>query len=565
MNTKRLLSNLLFLGFYIGMAQSSKKPNILFIMSDDHTSTAIGAYGGRLASLNPTPTIDQIASEGMLMENTFCNNSICSPSRATILTGQYSSINGITTLGGKLPKEKQYLPLEMKKAGYETAVIGKWHLGTLPLAFDYYKVLHSQGHYFDPIFTEIGKPIKEFKYNKKKKEEKGTIQIKGHSTDIIADSGLEWLKNRNNSKPFFLKLHFKAPHGPFDNAPRYDKYLEDVNIPEPDNYRDRKNNGSIATRGYNDELINRIGSSVGKRNILRNNTSYISKESRNKLTDEEIKTESYQTYLKKYLRCVKGVDDNVKRVVDYLKAEGLYDNTVIIYTGDQGFYLGEHDFIDKRWGYEEGMRMPFIIRYPKTIKAATRSDAITENVDFAPTILDFAGIEAPKQMQGKSFKSILETGLEPTNWKKSAYYHYQLHLEHHLNPAHIGIRTKAYKLLLFYGASIKSDKPTTPPAWELYDLKMDPTEDNNVYNNPKYSAVVKDLKTQLKQLRKDYKVDGTEFVYNTVIDKYWDYSEEDYQKAKQISAEAVTYLDLFKKNKRLLKKKKTKNKKEQKK
>jgi len=228
----------------MSFAQSSEKPNILFIMSDDHTSTAIGAYRSRLAKLNPTPTIDQLAREGMLLENTFCNNSICSPSRATILTGQYSSINGVTGLGGKLPVEKQYLPIELKKVGYETAVIGKWHLGTMPLAFDYYKVMHSQGHYFDPIFTEKGESVKEFKYGKK--TEKGTIQIEGHSTDVIADSGLEWLKNRDNSKPFFLKLHFKAPHGPFDNAPRYDDYLADVEIPEPDNYRDRKNNGSIA-------------------------------------------------------------------------------------------------------------------------------------------------------------------------------------------------------------------------------------------------------------------------------------------------------------------------------
>ena len=207
-NIKWILSNLLLLGFYIGFAQSTDKPNILFIMSDDHTSTAIGAYGSRLAKLNPTPTIDQIASEGMLMENTFCNNAICSPSRATILTGQYSSINGVTGLGGKLPEENQYLPLELREAGYETAVIGKWHLGTMPLAFDYFKVMHSQGHYFNPIFSEKGKPLQEFQLNKGKTE-KGSIRIEGHSSDVIADSGIDWLETRDNSKPFFLKLHFK--------------------------------------------------------------------------------------------------------------------------------------------------------------------------------------------------------------------------------------------------------------------------------------------------------------------------------------------------------------------
>ena len=549
---KKLLSNILLLGFYVGLAQSSKKPNILFIMSDDHTSTAIGAYGGRLAKLNPTPTIDQLANEGMLLENTFCNNAICSPSRASILTGQYSSTNGVTGLGGRLPKEKQYLPIELKKAGYETAVIGKWHLGTMPLAFDYYKVMRSQGHYFNPIFTEKGQTIKEYKVGKK--TEKGTIQNIGHSSDVIASSGIDWLQKRNASKPFFLKLHFKAPHGPFSNAPRYDTYLEDVKIPEPDNYRDRKNNGSIATRGYNDELINFIGTSVDGRNKLRNNTTLIDRKLRRSLSDKELTTKAYQVYLKKYLRCVKGVDDNVKLVIDHLKSEGLYDNTIIIYTGDQGFYLGEHNFIDKRWGYEEGMRMPFIIRYPKTIKAGTRSDAITENVDFAPTILDFAGAEIPNQMQGKSFKHILETGKEPKDWKQEAYYHYQLHMAHHLNPAHIGIRTKDYKLLLFYGAKIKSTMPTTPPSWELYDLKKDPTEDNNVYSNPKYTKTIKDLKEKLKQLRKDYKLDGTDFAYNKVINEYWDYSNDDYKKAIQISSEAKKSIPLYRKIKKNKKK-----------
>ena len=546
---KKLLSNLLLLGFYVGLAQSSKKPNILFIMSDDHTSTAIGAYGGRLAKLNPTPTIDQLANEGMLLENTFCNNAICSPSRATILTGQYSAINGVTGLGGKLPKEKQYLPIELKKAGYETAVIGKWHLGTMPLAFDYYKVMHSQGHYFDPVFTEKGQAIKEYKIGKK--TEKGTIQLMGHSSDVIASSGINWLQKRNASKPFFLKLHFKAPHGPFSNAPRYDTYLEDVNIPEPDNYRDRKNNGSIATRGHNDELINFIGTSVDGRNQLRNNTSLIDRKLRRSISEKEITTKAYQVYLKKYLRCVKGVDDNIKRLIEYLKIEGLYDNTIIIYTGDQGFYLGEHNFIDKRWGYEEGMRMPFIIRYPGTIKAGTRSDAITENVDFAPTILDFAGAEIPNKMQGKSFKHILETGKEPKDWKQSAYYHYQLNMAHHLTPAHIGIRTKEYKLILFYGSNIKGVKPSTPPSWELYDLKKDPTEDNNVYDHPKYAKTIKNLKDKLKHLRRDYNIDGTEFACNKIINKYWDYTNEDYKDAIQISSEAKKSIPLHRKIKKI--------------
>lgn len=323
-----------------------------------------------------------------------------------------------------------------------------------------------------------------------------------------------------------------------------------MDIPEPDNYRNRKNNGSIATRGYNDELLNRIGSSVDSRNKYRSNVKLLDKDVRMGLNNEEVTTQSYQIYLKKYLRCVKGVDDNVKKVIEYLKAEGLYENTVIMYTGDQGFYLGEHNFIDKRWGYEEGMRMPFIVRYPKTIKAGSTTDAITENVDFAPTIVDFAGADIPDVMQGKSFKTILETGKEPNNWKKSAYYHYQLYMAHHFNPAHIGIRTKKYKLLLFYGATIKSDTPNTPPAWELYDLEKDPTEDNNIYNDPNYAKIVSSLKAELKALRETYKVDGSEFAYNNIIKEYWHYSKEDYKKAIKISSQAAEYLDNNDKKKR---------------
>lgn len=284
----------------------------------------------------------------------------------------------------------------------------------------------------------------------------------------------------------------------------------------------------MGTRGYNDELIHRIGSSVGRRNHRRN---YTQKWARYEdLSDDEAKRLAYQSYLKAYLRSVKGVDDNVKRVVDYLKAEGLYDNTVIMYTGDQGFMLGEHDYIDKRWGYEESMRMPFIVRYPQSVKAGTRSDAIVENVDYAPTMITFAGGEVPDYMQGKSFQSILETGKEPESWKKAAYYHYWLNLASHRIPAHIAIRTKNFKLMMFYGGS-----KMNPPAWELYHLKNDPKEMNNVYDNPEYAPVIKDLKDQLKALRAEYKEDNPKFGCNKAIDEFWDYSAEDVEKAKIMS------------------------------
>lgn len=523
----------LVLLLFSSLGISQNKPNILFIMADDHTTTAIGAYGGRLKDLNPTPTIDQLAKEGMLLNNVFCNNSICSPSRATILTGQYSFTNGVTALGGKVPKDKQYLPVAMKAAGYETAVVGKWHLGELPLAFDYYKVLHSQGAYFNPIFTEPGLPIQKFK--KGKKFEKGTTQMQGHSSDCIADSSIEWLQSRDQSKPFFLKMHFKAPHGPYDYAPRYEDYLKNVTIPEPENLRNRKNHGSIATRGYNDELVDVIGSSVSNRNVLRNQKKLLKKQA---FKTRDTLGETYQYFLKKYLRCVKGIDDNINKVITYLKKNDLFENTIIVYTADQGYYLGEHDYFDKRWGYEEGMRMPFIIRYPKTIPKNRVHDAIIENIDFAPTLIDLGGGIIPKPMQGESFKTLLNTGETPENWKRAAYYHYPLHMAHHYNPAHIGIRTKDYKLLFFYGASENSNKPSTPPGWELYNLKEDPTEDVNVYDNPKYKSIIKSLKTDLKTIRSKYGFDNKKYPFNEIIETYWDYDNTDYENAILISSKA---------------------------
>ncbi|EDM25149.1 mucin-desulfating sulfatase (N-acetylglucosamine-6-sulfatase) [Lentisphaera araneosa HTCC2155] len=518
---------------------AEQKPNILFIMSDDHTSQAVGVYNSRLAKLNPTPTIDSIAQEGIIMTNAFCNNAICTPSRAAIMTGQYSAVNGVTTLGGKLDSEHQYLANEMKKAGYQTAVIGKWHLKHRPAAFDYYKVLPGQGKYFNPEF-----------YEGKLGDTKGEkVKMEGHSSDCVADSTLHWFKNiRKKDQAFFLKFHFKAPHDMFEYAPRYESYLADTHIPEPASLWDNKNNGSIATRGYQDELINKIGTSIGRRNHRRNYAKKWAKDP--DLSNKQAKSQAYQSYLKAYLRCVKGVDDNLKRVIDYLKAEGLYDNTVIIYTGDQGFMLGEHDYQDKRWAYEESMRMPFIVRYPKTIPAGSASDAIIENVDYPLTMLDYAGVARPKYMQGYSFRSILESGVESENWKKAAYYHYWMHMAHHDNPAHIAIRTKRYKLILFYGAKTDSDQAQTPPAWELYDLSKDPKESNNLYDNPEYQEIINKLKAELKDLRHKYKEDDPKFACNKVIDEFWDYSSEDRQKAIELSHAYKNYKAPLKKKKK---------------
>ncbi len=511
----------------MSFGKQEQKPNVLFIMSDDHCSQAVGAYGGRLAKLNPTPTIDKLAKEGMLFENAFCTNSICSPSRACILTGQYAHTNGAYDLRGGIEAKNQYLAIEMKKAGYHTAMIGKWHLKEEPGAFDYYCVLRGQGNYFNPLFRTQGD----------EQWPKNTVKYNGmHSSDAITDITLKWLgQGWDRDKPFFLMHHYKAPHDMFKYAPRYEDYLADIDIPEPENLWKQPKFGSIATRGDNDELLPYIGTSIGRRNPRRNYTQYY--KINKSLSDDDAKREAYNEYMKHYLRCVKGVDDNLKRLFAYLETIGQLDNTVIIYTGDQGFMLGEHDYMDKRWMYEESMRMPFLVRYPKAVKAGSRTDAIVENVDYGPTMLGFAGVRTPGYMQGKSFYDICVSGKEPKDWKKEAYYRYWMHMAHHDNPGHVGIRTKDHKLILYYGCSYEGENQT-PPGWELYDLKNDPGEVVNQYDNPKYDKVVKDLKRRLKKLRKRVGDTGKDFPkVEKVIDEFWDYDNDARKKAVQISHE----------------------------
>ena len=526
-----------------GSSVAADKPNILYIMSDDHTAHAIGAYGGRLAALNPTPMLDKLAKEGMLFENAFCTNSICSPSRACVITGQYAHTNGSYDLGGEIGKDQQFLPMEMKKAGYQTAMIGKWHLKKEPAGFDFYSVLPGQGKYHNP----------EFRVQGEKGWPKDLIKFDGyHSSDAITEIALKWLEeDRKKDQPFFLMHHYKAPHDYFEHAKRYDDYLADVDIPEPENMwlENQPKFGSIATRGYDDELVPHVGTSIGECNPRRSYAGDLPSRfpkdfpkdyDPEKLTDEEVKRISYNAYLKNYLRCVKGIDDNLAKLFAYLEESGEMDNTIIIYTGDQGFMLGEHDYQDKRWMYEESMRMPFIVRYPKSIKAGTRTDAIIENVDYAPTMLAFAGIETPDYMQGKSFKTICETGEEPAAWKKEAYYRYWMHMAHHDNPGHVGIRTKEHKLIYYYGCNYEGGY-RTPPAWELYDMKNDPTEINNVYDDPAYADVVPELKQRLADLRTRIGDTGEDYPKaEEVIQEFWDYDGADKAKAIEISTDYKT-------------------------
>ena len=478
----------LLLCLFVAKVGAADKPNILYIMSDDHAAHAIGAYGGRLAKLDPTPNIDRLAKEGVRLANCFCTNAICVPSRATIITGQYSHKNGARTLNNGIVPKNQTLAHLMKAAGYETAVVGKWHLKHEPAPFDYYYVLPGQGSYFNPIFRVRGP----------KPWPNNTVRVARydcvHSSDAITNASLAWLKKRKQKdKPFFLMHHYKAPHDNFENAERYDFLYEGVEIPEPESLRTRSAHGPIGRPAY--------GTSVSKRNTRRNMGHHMFVD--RTLGDEAYTSAAYQRYLKKFLRTVKGVDDGIGRVIEHLEETGQLDNTVIIYTADQGFMLGEHDYIDKRWMYEESHRMPFIVRYPERFKPTVNEDIIN-NVDFAPTILELAGMtEMPEQFQGRSFVANLE-GNTPADWRQATYYRYWMHMAHHDNPAHYGIRTKTHKLIFFYGLPLDAAgaKPTaTPPHWELYDLVKDPHEMNNVYDEPIYANVVSELKKEMLALK----------------------------------------------------------------
>ena len=530
-----------------GQGAAGKRPNILFIMSDDHCARAVGAYGLRLAKLNPTPNLDALASRGMLFENVFCTNSICTPSRATLMTGQYSHRNGVLDLYGTLPGDKNYLPREMRAAGYTTAVVGKWHLKDSPKFFDYFAVIAGQGRYMNPtMHVSEGGRVRRVRFDSTLTRQIAVKDTEGHSSDVLTDITLDWLdRRRDKSKPFFLMHHFKAPHDMFVYAKRYENYLKDADIPEPTNLYNQPGPkfGSIATRGRNDSLVGTIGSTISPQKTKRNLTRYYRRKiqkatGRKDLTDKELTHHAYQLYVKEYLRCVKGIDDNLKRIMDYLKSHNLLDNTVIVYTSDQGMLLGEHDYIDKRWMYEESIRMPLIVHYPRMIPKAARCDWLINNTDFAPTLLDLAGVRRPDYMQGHSFASALAGAKEPGSWRKGTYYRYWMHMAHgHNNPGHFGIRTKKYKLIFFYGCDFTDTHNgrriekhggnryyrNTPPAWELYDLEKDPHEMHNRYADPEYRQIVQSLKAELKKLRRE--VGDTDKEYpkiRGIIDANWD-------------------------------------------
>jgi len=456
------------------------RPNIVFIMSDDHAAHAMSCYGSRI---NRTPHIDRIANEGIRFDNCFCTNSICGPSRATILTGTHNHINGVTTLATPLDNRTPTFVSLLQEAGYQTAIFGKWHLGEgeahCPRGFDDWAVVPGQGLYHDPEFFFKG-------------PNGGTLRkVPGYATDIITDLSLNWLQQRDKEKPFCLLVHHKAPHRPWEPDEKHAHMYEDEEIPEPetlfDDYANRAAAAPAATM--------RVG--------VHMNESDLKRAIPTDLTEDELRRWGYQHYIKDYLRVVASIDDNVGRVLDYLEAEGLVENTVVVYTSDQGFFLGDHGWYDKRFMYEESLRMPLIMRYPGMIAAgATNSDIVT-NVDFAPLFLDLAGVEIPEAFQGRSLRPLL-AGQRPGNWPKSMYYRYWMHLAHHNVYAHYGVRTHRYKLIYYYADGLDqpgSLEPAYPPQWELFDLETDPRELKNVYGDPEYAPVVRELKQELRRLQ----------------------------------------------------------------
>lgn len=494
---------------------SQKQPNIIFIMSDDHAKNAISAYGSRLAEIAPTPNIDRIANEGVLMNNVFVTNSICTPSRAAILSGQYSHINGVNTLKDDFDNTTNHLGKLMQDAGYTTAMVGKWHLHKEPTGFDYFNVLPGQGLYNNPKLKEIGKP---WKYHNR-----GGEVYKGYVTDVITDESIKWLENRDKSKPFFLMSHHKAPHGLWEFAKRHEHLFIDKEIPEPKSLYENGNHGPLKGEKY--------GSSISDRNPRRNMLYQVTSKKWPTgiidtlgMTKREKIHSAYQKYLKDYLRTVAAIDENVGRILDYLDENDLAENTIVVYTSDQGQFLGEHDYFDKRWMYEESLSMPMAIRYPEKIKPRQVNNDMVLNIDFAPTFLEFAGVEVPSEMQGRSFKSNL-FGSTPKDWRTSMYYRYWMHMAHHYNPGHYGIRTEDYKLIFFYGLPLNQNgalNEITEPYWEFYDLKNDPNEMNNLYADKKYKQIIKELKVEL--LAKKQELKDTDDAYPELMEvrnKYW--------------------------------------------
>jgi len=452
---------------------ANDRPNIVYIMADDHTSQAWGCYGSRLAEYCPTSRIDQLADEGALLSNCFCTNSICAPSRGSVLTGQYSHINGIRTLSGSLDPETDNVAKRLHAAGYQTALVGKWHLKEPPAGFDYWNIIKGQGSYHDPTMFEM-----DLEQPSKREGE--------YSTDVFTDEALAWLDRRETEQPFYLMLHFKATHEAWNFHPRHAELFEDVKFPEPETLFG--STGPYDTRveeGWPLEILTErmVKGGHGAEKLVLDTED-----------PEEIRRATYQKFLRDYMRCVAAIDENIGRVLDYLDETDQAEDTVVIYTSDQGYFLGEHNYFDKRFMLEESLRMPFVVRYPREIAPGTVLDEIILNIDFAETFLDYADAETPDSMQGRSFRANL-TGETPNDWRDAMYYRY--YGGQSVRPAHYGIRTHDAKLIYYDGLTrVPEDR-----RWEFYDLASDPHETRNEYDDPRHADAIAELKQRLPELQ----------------------------------------------------------------
>lgn len=500
-------------------ANKSKRPNIVFIFSDDHANHAIGAYDGWLKDVNPTPNIDALASRGMLFRNSFCTNSICGPSRAVILTGKFSHKNGFRANGDKFNGDQPTFPKMLRTAGYKTALIGKWHLKSDPQGFDYWDILPGQGDYYNPVLIN----------------KDGERTVEGYCTDVVTDLAIDWLEetvteNKDSEKPFMLMCQHKAPHRNWMPPKRYLTLYDDVKIPEPATLFDRWEDNAESIRWQEQEVdrdmhlgydlfvdeknrANHPPTSIdldpsGVKNMSRMTPSQRAAwdkafQPKNddfgaaNLQGKELVRWKYNRYIRNYLRCVRSVDDCVGRITKFLNDNNLAENTIVIYSSDQGFYLGDHGWFDKRLMYDESLKMPLIVSWPGVTKPGSTNEDLVQNVDYAETFLEFAGAEIPKDMQGRSLVPLLK-GKKVSDWRKSIYYHYYAYPSIHMIPRHFGIRTKSEKLIKFYHFD----------QWEYYDLKEDPDEIKNLYKNEKYSQRVDSLKKQLTDLQKKLEDDS---------------------------------------------------------
>ncbi|WP_142785525.1 sulfatase family protein [Changchengzhania lutea] len=496
------------------------RPNIIFIMADDHATQAISAYGHPISKLAPTPNIDRIAKEGAIFRNNFCTNSICGPSRAVILTGKHNHINGFRMNGDRFDGSQQTYPKILQKAGYKTAMFGKWHLHGEPEGFDYWNILQDQGNYYNPNFISVNQQTQKV----------DTTMVMGYATDIVTEDAIRYLdKIKDKNQPFMLMVQHKAPHRNWMPALRHVNKYDSIQFPVPDTYfTDHK--GSTVSKeqyqtiyrdmyeGHDLKMTKKKGSSELAHNPWKTDFERMTPAQRaawNKayqpkndafhdadLAGKDLDLWKLQRYLQDYLATIAAVDEGVGRILDYLKAHDLEDNTIVVYTTDQGFYLGEKGWFDKRFMYEESLAMPMLMKYPGVVKPGTEITALTQNLDFAETFLDFAQVDIPEDMQGKSLKPILTNTIEDEDFRDAIYYHYYDFPAFHMVKKMYGVRTKRYKLFHVYDDI---------DAWELYDLKEDPSEVNNVINDDAYNEIEQILRKRLAELQQQYQVTEKEF------------------------------------------------------